>query len=387
MGFFTCLPRWTGKYTKVKSIKSLRPADHIAVWDFSRKPLAYQHHGIVWTSGEDEDTIQVCHVWSPFSDTEEAHADSHFRISTLREFMYERSLSCLRVVEYHSSAFRELLSSWGEVHLTKADLPEVVLARCRFLMGLGKGQFHIWNQNCEHVAHWTKTGIMWCKQSLTRGGTGIDGDVPFSNEVSQGAIEALYLQIEHIKAVSIREVDRILALNDTLVYVRVNGSHFVKVNTNNNTVVALPGNPVIVGTPLRVSCYAKGYNSVRVTFRHDTSGKYLFSRSTISCLRNVLVKNKRWCRGKSGLTWELSSTGMMVSMNQHRRYLGIRGSNEEVVDVSVRGDAARFDMISVSDLTKEPVPSERASLLIRKELSLSLLEVHVARESKKGGSI
>ena len=148
------IPRWFGKYTKCSDISSLRAGDHIAIWDFSRFPFRYQHHGIVWLAGDDLDSIQVCHIWSPLTNTLEAQADSSFRISSLGIFLHQRKLKYLRLVEYNTSGLRELLSSWGEVHFTKADIPEVVLARCKFLLGLGKGEFNLFTQNCEHAAHW-----------------------------------------------------------------------------------------------------------------------------------------------------------------------------------------------------------------------------------------
>ena len=142
------------KHTRVSDPKTLHPADHIAIWDVSRFPITYTHHGIVWTSGDTPETIKICHIWSPLVGYREAQADSCFRISTLEEFLSKRNPKNLRLVQYHTSGWREIVSRWGEVHLTKSDLPEVVLARCKFLMGLGKGEFDIFRQNCEHAAHW-----------------------------------------------------------------------------------------------------------------------------------------------------------------------------------------------------------------------------------------
>lgn len=91
------IPRWFGKYTRCSDVTSLRAGDHIAIWDFSRFPFRYQHHGIVWSAGADLDTIQVCHIWSPLTNVLEAQADSSFRISSLRTFIYQRKLKYLRL--------------------------------------------------------------------------------------------------------------------------------------------------------------------------------------------------------------------------------------------------------------------------------------------------
>lgn len=355
MGFISFVPRWFGHYTTIKNIASLRPADHIAIWDFSRKPLAYQHHGIVWMSGNCVNTILVCHVWSPFTDYQEAQADSCFRISTLAEFLYERNPKHLRLVEYHTSGLRELLSSWGEVHFTKSDLPEVVLARCTLLMGLGKGEFNIRSQNCEHAAHWCKTGEQWCKQSLTKG----QGDIPFEMNLSSDRVDALHAQIHEVKAEAMQEVSRIVRLSGSLVFLVVNGNQYVQVTQGKQLMVV---SNIEDATKFMVSCYAKDYNCVKISFYQEDIGCYMYSRSTLSCFRDVRMKKRNCFRGTAGLKWEFTSTGNLISMTQHRRYMGVRTDNV-VVDVSVRGDAARFTLApitkpieSATDSTQTKIP-------------------------------
>lgn len=340
MGFISVIPRWFGKYTKIQNISSLRPSDHIAIWDFSRMPLSYQHHGIVWTSGDSIDTIQVCHIWSPLSNFQEAQADSCFRISTLREFLSNRKPRNLRLVEYHTSGLRNALSSWGEVHFTKSDSPEVVLARCKFLMGLGKGEFNIFTQNCEHAAHWCKTGEQWCKQSLTRG----KGQVPFESKLSKEQVAQLHEEIAEIKGQTIRETEKILALTGSVVRVRLNGNRYLQID--NHKVVATSN--LHDAAMFRVTCYAKGYSCVKIIFFHDDSSRFMFSRSTLSCFRDVQMKTKACWRRPTGLKYEFTSTGLLMSMNQHRRYLGVR-SDGRVVDVSVRGGASRFELLPIDN--------------------------------------
>ncbi|OQS05822.1 hypothetical protein THRCLA_02081 [Thraustotheca clavata] len=370
-----------GEFTKVKNISSLRPADHIAVWDKSRWPIKYQHHGIVWASGDTEDTVQICHVWSPLIGYKEAQADSCFRISTLKEFLFNRSLASLRVVEYHTSSLREILSKWGEVHYTRADLPEVILARCKFLMGLGKGEFNIFKQNCEHAAHWCMTGEQWCKQNLTRA----KGRVPFENMVSPEQVNALYDEIDAIKAVSKSVVDKVLSLNGRDVHIRVNGvkdSYLAIISSGFIGVVESRDE----ATSFQVATSSKVYNSMKVSFQVD--GKHMYSRSTLSCYRQLHMKKYNFWRGRPGMTWELSSNGYMKSMNQHRRYIGIRSDNI-LVDVSMRGDAGRFELIPVEEAQVSPaqydakiskIPSARSFELA---VNKSMRNLEARRSGKK----
>ncbi|OQR93019.1 hypothetical protein ACHHYP_03055 [Achlya hypogyna] len=360
-----------GEFTKVKTITSLRPADHIAVWDLSRWPIKYQHHGIVWASGDCEDTVKICHVWSPLEGYREAQADSCFRISTLREFLYNRSLTSLRVVEYHTSSLRELLSKWGEVHYTRADLPEVVLARCKFLMGLGKGEFNIFKQNCEHAAHWCMTGEQWCKQNLTRA----KGRVPFEHMVSPEQVAALDDEIEAIKMISKGVVDKVMSLNGQQVFVRVNGQKdaFLTILPSGFIGIAATRD---AASRFTVSTTSKVYNSMKVSFRFED--KHMYSRSTLSCYRQIHMKKYNFWRGRPGMTWELSSNGYLKSMNQHRRYIGLR-SDDLLVDVSMRGDAARFELVPVDESIASPAEYDAK---IRKLPSVKAFEIAVNKSMR-----
>ncbi|POM58446.1 Hypothetical protein PHPALM_36907 [Phytophthora palmivora] len=68
---------------EVQDVASLRPADHICIWDTSRWPFRYTHHGIVYTSGTSADEISVAHVWSRKSGLIASQADSRFQITSL----------------------------------------------------------------------------------------------------------------------------------------------------------------------------------------------------------------------------------------------------------------------------------------------------------------
>ncbi|CAH0517656.1 unnamed protein product [Peronospora belbahrii] len=332
-----------GVYTRVVNVASLRPGDHVCIWDYSRWPISYQHHGIVWASGRTAVDIRVCHVWSPLEGFQEAQADSCSRISTLEEFLDNRKQKHLRLVEYHTSGLREILSRWGEVHLSKADLPEVVLARCKFLLGLGKGDFNLFTQNCEHAAHWCMTGEQWCKQTLTKA----KGRVPFEKRLTKEDVDALEKDVEEIKASSRSVVSNVLKLSGSKVFLRIKDSYFLRVHVDGTVGIVPQGyDPVTCGrTAFRLECYARGYNSIRLRFFHEESGCYMFSRSTISCFRDLRMKKARTVRGKSGFTWEYSTLGYLRSMNQHRRYVGARDDGL-LLDVSMRGDAVRVELVT-----------------------------------------
>ncbi|KAG7385281.1 hypothetical protein PHYPSEUDO_001655 [Phytophthora pseudosyringae] len=344
-----------GVYTRVLNVSSLRPGDHVCIWDYSRWPISYQHHGIVWASGATAADVRVCHVWSPLEGFQEAQADSCFRISALEEFLDNRKQKHLRLVEYHTSGLREVLSRWGEVHLSKADLPEVVLARCKFLLGLGQGDFNIFTQNCEHAAHWCMTGEQWCKQTLTK----VRGRVPFEKRLVKEDVDGLVKEVEEIKGISRSVVSNVLKLSGSKVFLRVKGNHYVQVQADGTVGIVPQGDdPTACGrTAFRLECYARGYNSIRVRFFHEETGCYMFSRSTFSCFRDLRMKEPMTVRGKSGLTWEYSTLGYLRSMNQHRRYVGARDDGL-LLDVSMRGDAARVEFVACDGAAEAYTPPD-----------------------------
>ncbi|KAF4041791.1 Lecithin retinol acyltransferase domain-containing protein [Phytophthora infestans] len=166
-------------------VGALRPGDHIFIWDHTHWPFSYQHHGIVWASGDSVEGVRVCHVWTPLEGFQQAQNDSNFRVSTLGQFLYHRSVDDLRVVEYDDTKlFRRM-----------ADRPDIVLARCRLLLGRGRGDYHPITQNCEHAARWCKTGRQWCWQTLTPG----HGDIPFEDQLRKVDVLALEHQVEAIR--------------------------------------------------------------------------------------------------------------------------------------------------------------------------------------------
>lgn len=327
-----------GRHTKITTAQSLRPADHICIWDRSR-PIDYQHHGIVWEAGESEETIKVVHIWSPLENIREAQADSHFRISPLKDFLDNRKMNDLRLVQYHTSGLRNMVSRWGEVHLSKSDIPEVVQARARFLLGLGKQKFNIITQNCEHAAHWCKTGEQWSKQSLTKG----HGKIPFEDMATPETIAKLHIEVQEIKARALRNVEHMIQMTGKDVYLIVNGSLHVtasgkklQVNHSHDASKKPP-------TAFRLFSYSKGYNSVKVSFCLPETGQYMYSHSSITCKRKITLTKVGYFQNTHGVKWELSTHGDMQSMHQHRRYIGIRGGI--LVDVSKREECAQFTIV------------------------------------------
>ncbi|KAK1941489.1 hypothetical protein P3T76_007355 [Phytophthora citrophthora] len=159
---------------------ALRPGDHIFIWDRTLWPFIYQHHGIVWKSGESVEDVQICHVWTPLEGFRQAQADSSFRVSTLEQFLYHRSLNDVRLVEYEGHTMSR---------------PDVVLTRCRLLLGRGRGDYHPIIQNCEHAARWCKTGSQWSTQTLTRG----HGTIPFEDQLRTADVLAMKHQVAVIE--------------------------------------------------------------------------------------------------------------------------------------------------------------------------------------------
>ncbi|RLN65607.1 hypothetical protein BBJ29_008574 [Phytophthora kernoviae] len=305
-----------GVYTRVLNVASLRPGDHVCIWDYSRWPISYQHHGIVWASGATAADIRVCHVWSPLEGFQEAQADSCFRISTLEEFLDNRRQKHLRLVEYHTSGLRDVLSRWGEVHLSKADLPEVTLTK-------------------------------------------VKGRVPFEKRLAKEDVDGLVKEVEEIKAISRSVVSNVTKLSGSQVFLRVKGNHYVQVLADGQVGIVPQGDdPTACGrTAFRLECYARGYNSIRVRFFHEETGCYMFSRSTFSCFRDLRMKKPMGVRGKSGLTWEYSTLGYLKSMNQHRRYVGVRDDGL-LLDVSMRGDAARVEFVACEGAAEVYTPPD-----------------------------
>lgn len=347
------MPQWKGDYAKCADISTLEPGDQIAIWDYG-KYFRYQHHGLIWKAGTTIHDIQVCHIWSPFEDRVQSQADSHFRISTLEQFLYKRPLSALRLVEYSTSKSRRVLSDLGEVHSYPSDCPEIVLARSKFLLGLGKGEFDIFTQNCEHTAHWCKTGIQYCSQDMTMAA----GSIPFKKEMSVTQQKSLHVQIKAIQDSIELEMNRLVGMSGQLVYVRQKGpqkDRYLKVDDKNSQVKLVQGSdPKQVATPFRLHCTLERYDRVHISLEVESDPKFLCSHKSWNADRDIKMKktdNKR----ATAYTWEYRSTGHLVSERQHRRYCAVK-KNGILEESSLRGKATKFVFVKADDESLAPVP-------------------------------
>ncbi|GLE11038.1 hypothetical protein PINS_up023336 [Pythium insidiosum] len=209
----------------VQRVETLQAADHICIWDKTRWPFRYTHHGIVFTPGATADEIVIAHVWSAIDNFRESQADSSFRLTSLTEFLNARPLSDMRRVQYNSSLVADAFSKLGEVHRSRSDIPPVVLARCQFLLGLGKGHFSILSLNCEHVALWCKTGVVWSKQLFHR----VNVKAPYlSNKTSSQLLAPLEETLDRLRQESLEKNQQLAALAGQRVYLQVADDRFVR---------------------------------------------------------------------------------------------------------------------------------------------------------------
>uniref|UniRef100_M4BSJ7 LRAT domain-containing protein n=1 Tax=Hyaloperonospora arabidopsidis (strain Emoy2) TaxID=559515 RepID=M4BSJ7_HYAAE len=330
---------------EVQTIQSLRLADHICIWDTTRWPFRYTHHGIVYTTGETTDTIFVAHVWSRKTGFRAGQADSKFQITSLREFLNKRPLPDMRRVQYNSSLVGEASSRLGEVHRTHADAPPVVLARCRFLLGLGQGHFSILSLNCEHVALWCTTGVGWSKQVLSRSET----KVPFltSSTKSIQALERLEMQLQGIREAAMEKNRQLETLRGKRVYLRLKGTgKFAKRLGDELYLVqddpsekdwAFRQKP----TSLRLAVRVSAYNCVRVEFQdYDKPRDVLYASSSgLKLIQRRTMQFKRWFQFEFG--WE----GELQSLRHRRWFVGAQTRNGLLCPFISRDKAAAFEII------------------------------------------
>ncbi|CAH0484426.1 unnamed protein product [Peronospora farinosa] len=330
---------------EVKDVQRLRPADHICIWDTSRWPFRYTHHGIVYMAGESADVISVAHVWSRKTGLRESQADSNFQITSLTEFLNGRPLRDMRRVQYNSSLVAEASSRLGEVHRTHADAPPVVLARCEFLLGLGQGHFSILSLNCEHVTLWCTTGVGWSKQVLSRAET----KVPFltSSTKSTQALERLELQLRNIREVVKEKNRKLEALGGKRVYLRLKGTGkfakrlgdelFLVQDDPSEKDWAFRQRP----TSLRLAVHVSAYNSVRVEFEdYEKSGDVLYASSSgLKLTRRRTMQLKRWFQFDFG--WE----GELQSLRHRRWFVGAQTRDGLLRPFISREKGASFEII------------------------------------------
>jgi hypothetical protein len=336
---------------EVQDVASLRPGDHICIWDTTRWPFRYTHHGVVFQAGADAETITVAHVWSRKTGFRASHADSRFQLTSLREFLNDRPLADMRRVQYNSSLVAEASSLLGEVHRGHADAPPVVLARCRFLLGLGQGHFSIFSLNCEHVALWCTTGVGWSKQLLSRTET----KVPFlaSSAKSAQALERLELQLQGIREVAKEKNRRLADLAGKRVYLRLKGAadKFAKRFGDELFMVkddlsekdwAFRQRP----TALRLVVCVSAYNCVRVEFEdYEKPGDVLYaSSSRLKLTRRRALQFKRWFQ------FELGWGGELQSLRHRRWFVGAQIRDGLLRPFISRDKAAAFEVVDADEM-------------------------------------
>lgn len=128
----------------------------------------YDHHGIVYaTDGTGAGIIvQVVHIASPRGDLEDM-ASNTFVVTGLDRFLRGSPYQAVKRMHY-GAAWTE--SIW-DVHASPLlpDPPAVVMARVEWLFRHrddGLRHYDLLGQNCEHAAHWCRTGQQWSRQSL-----------------------------------------------------------------------------------------------------------------------------------------------------------------------------------------------------------------------------
>ncbi|KAG2525078.1 hypothetical protein BBO99_00004872 [Phytophthora kernoviae] len=334
----------------VQDVGSLRPADHICIWDTSRWPFRYTHHGIIFTSGTSMDDISIAHVWSRMTGLRASQKDSRFLLTTLREFLNQRPIQDMRRVQYNSSLVAEASSLLGEVHRARADAPPVVLARCRFLLGLGEGHFSILSLNCEHVALWCTTGVGWSKQLLSRTET----KVPFLTASAKSAqvLERLELQLKTIREEGQEKNKQLEALRGKRVYLRLKDTgRFAK--RLGDALYLVTDDPSEKDwafrqkpTALRLQVRVLAYNYVRVKFEDfDKPGDVLCASASA-----LKLAHRRAILSKRRFRFELGWGGELQSLRLRRWFIGAQTRDGLLRPFSSRDKAAAFEIVDADQV-------------------------------------
>ncbi|KAF1778236.1 hypothetical protein GQ600_24103 [Phytophthora cactorum] len=294
---------------EVQDVASLRPADHISIWDTSRWPFRYTHHGIVFTAGGSGD-ISIAH----------SQADSKFQLTSLTEFLNGRPLPDMRRVQYNSSLVAEASSFLGEVHRTHADAPPVVLARCRFLLGLGVG---------------------WSKQLLSRTET----KVPFLTASTKSAQALEQVAKQRNKKLEDLTGKRVyLQLKDTGKFAKRFGEKLYLVQDDpSEKDWAFRQRP----TALRLGVRVQAYNCVRVEFEdYEKPGNVLYASSSgLKLTRRRKMQFKRWFQFELGWDGELQSL--------HSRWI--------VASVYLERQSGNFQIVDADDMDAQSPVIEPSS--------------------------
>ncbi|ETV94150.1 hypothetical protein H310_12150 [Aphanomyces invadans] len=343
--------------TAVYDVSTLQPGDQVCIWDFGRWPISYSHHGIVYERGTSMATVMVAHTWSPLSNFAEAQADSYFRLTTLEAFLNGRQFKHLRRVQYSSSILGDAISKLGEVHRSASDIPPVVLARCKFLLGAGRGHFNILSLNCEHVAYWCKTGRLFAKQIFTTSPT----TVPYIRQRSLSCkLDALNSQVHELKE-SYRLQCK--ALCRRLNHVDDAGHRkrvYIKAKDSSNRFLQARGeilylvecdfdetNPLLQQFPTPFFAFADhtDVNVVKVSFQEVATGRMVCSKA--KCVKLI---NQRMYHRENLFRFEYAFNGELQSRRLRRWYIGAR-PKDGLVRTFVSSDfAMAFEFVDADSL-------------------------------------
>ncbi|KAF1334428.1 Lrat-like domain, partial [Globisporangium splendens] len=325
----------------VKVVASLQPADHICIWDKTRWPFRYTHHGIVFQTGKTQDDIVIAHVWSRIDGFRESQADSSFRLTSLTEFLNGRPISDMRRVQYNSSLVGNALSKLGEVHRARSDIPPIVLARCNFLLGLGKGHFSILSLNCEHVALWCKTGVVWSKQLFHK----VNTKAPFFPSNCPDLLLDLDLTVERLHKENEARIQEIAALHGKRVYLQLGATKFVKRlgdslyaihNDPKETDLAFRHNP----TPFIAHVEVLALNCVNVSLEDAETSEYMCSKA-----KRVILATKRSYHRESMFKFEYAWNGELQSRRHRRWYIGAQTRDGLLRTFNTRDKASTFQIV------------------------------------------
>lgn len=336
----------------VRQVNTLQPADHICIWDKTRWPFRYSHHGIVYSRDSDPDDIQIAHYWSPIDGFRESQADSQFRLTSLAAFLNDRPLSDMRRVQYGSSLIGDALSKLGETHRSKSDIPPIVLARCRFLLGQGKGHFNILSMNCEHVALWCTTGVVWSKQLYYK----VHASVPYALAKGSDALRQLEGSIAKLRQDCLEKCEQLQRLDGKRVYLRLGETKYVR--RLGDQLYAVHNDPAESDLAFRstptsfvVQVQVVRYNCVHLVFCEQESGQFLCCKAKSL----ALVRRRSYHRERSFI-FEHSWNGELQS-HRHRRWLiGAQTRDGLLRAFNIRDKAAQFEIVNADEIDAQSVP-------------------------------
>ncbi|OQR92769.1 hypothetical protein ACHHYP_03219 [Achlya hypogyna] len=349
----------------VYHVSTLQVADQICVWDISRWPITYSHHGIVYERGETPDTVIIAHTWSPLQNFAESQADSCFRLTTLTQFLDGRNMKYLRRVQYNSSILGDTISKLGEVHRSASDIPPVVIARCQFLLGAGRGHFNILSLNCEHVANWCKTGRLFAKQIFTSGPTSI----PYERQrsISQH-LDSLVTQVHKLKEeyrLTLRALcDRLNAIDPATskrrrVYIKIKDTHrFVQVRGNLLYAVEVDlaePEPLLRNLPSPFYAHAEqtDVNTIKVMLEDVSSGRLVCSKA--KCVKLI---TPRMYHRENLFRFEYAYNGELQSRRLRRWYVGVQPKDGLLRTSATRDFACEVELLDADAMDKDLDASE-----------------------------